>query len=60
MVVKMKNVIHIYGASGSGTTTLGKNSAMNWASDLWIRTIIFGFLPIRSIPTSVLEPKDSA
>ena len=28
--LKMKNVIHIFGASGSGTTTLGKKYVRNW------------------------------
>jgi cytidylate kinase len=45
--MKMKNVIHIYGASGSGTSTLGRKISEELG---WIRMIISGYQPIPNIP----------
>ena len=38
----MKQVIHIYGAAGSGTSTLGRYISEKLGYFLWIPTIIFG------------------
>lgn len=43
------NVIHIYGGSGSGTSTLGYAFPANRAIILWMPMIISGFRQIRGL-----------
>lgn len=50
MIDKMKNVIHIYGAAGSGTTTLGKKISEVLGYKFMDTDDYFGYLQVRLIP----------
>lgn len=53
------NVIHIYGGSGSGTSTLGYAFSRDRAFILWMPMIISGFRQIRGLLKCEKEENES-